>query len=183
DAARRSVQASTSTPACGVRQRNYRAADGLTALHCVERGGKLANLHLLADDRAQLARGEQGQKFGMQPFSVAMCREVESTRALEHDRVIDVRVAHADEREVPEQHWSRHQSLVFLFDARREPGEYVAAVERHAPERLRCHVAAHRIECDVDTPAGSRIEYGFGEIRFPVVDRDLGTEFEAQSRL
>src|SRR5437660_347233 len=108
-----------------------------------------------------------------------MRREVESTQALEHHRVVHVRMADADEREVPEQHWSRHESLVFLFDTGREAGEDVAAVERHASERVQRDIAAHRIECHVDTPAGSRIEYRLGEIRLPVVDRELRTEFEA----
>src|SRR5207253_3990024 len=109
-----------------------------------------------------------------------MRREIESTQALEHHRVVDVRVADADEREVPEEHWSWHQSLVFLFDTRREAGEDVAAVERHASERVQRDIAAHCIECHVDTPAGSRIEYRLGEVGFPVVDRELRTEFEAE---
>ena len=152
-------------------------------LHGVERGRKLAKRNLLPDDRAELARGEQGQQLGVQLLAVAMRREVESTQALEHHRVIDVRVAHADEREVPEQHGSRHEPFVFLFDTRREAGEDVAAVERHAPERLQRHVAAHGVERHVDTPTGRRVEHCLREIGFAIVDRELRTELEAQLRL
>ncbi len=98
----------------------------------------------------------------------------------EHDRVVDVRVAHADEVEVPEQHRPGHETLVLLLDAGCEPGEDVAAVERHAPERLQRHVAAHRVERDVDAAAVGRVEHRLDEIGVAVVDRDLGAELEAQ---
>ena len=146
--------------------------------HGVERGRKVAKRHLLPDDRAELARGEQGQQLGVQVLTVAMSREVEATQSLEHHRVIDVGVAHADEREVPEQHRPRHQPLVFLLDTRCEAGEDVAPVERHAAERLQRHVAAHRVERDVDPPAVRRLERRVGEVDFAVVDREVGAELE-----
>ena len=130
-----------------------------------------------------LPAANKRQQLGVQLLAVAVRREVESAQPLEHHRVVDVRVAHADEREVPEQHRPRHQPLVFLLDARREAGEDVAAVERHAPERLQRHVAAHRVERDVDAAAVGRVEHRFHEVGFPVVDRELGAELEAQLRL
>ena len=120
----------------------------------------------------------------MQLLAVVVGREVESARqALERHRVVDVRVAHADEGEVPEQHRAGHESFVLLLDARRESGEDVAAVERHAFERLQRHVATHGIERNIDTSAFRCVEHRGDEIRVAVVDRDLGAELEAQLRL
>ena len=130
-----------------------------------------------------LPAANKRQQLGVQLLAVAMRGEVESAHALEHHRVVDVRVAHADEREVPEQHRPRHEPLVFLLDARREAGEDVAAVERHAPERLQRHVAAHRVERDVDAAAVGRVEHRLHEVGLPVVDRELGAELAAQLRL
>ena len=92
-------------------------------------------------------------------------------------------MAHADEREVSEQHRARYESLVLLFDARRKAGEDVAAVERHAAERLQRDVAAHGIERDIDAPAGGSIEYRLREVGFAIVDRELRAELEAEFRL
>ena len=145
--------------------------------------GRSRERNFLPHDRAELARGEQGQQLGVQALAVEMRGEVESGQALEHHGVVDVRVAHPDQREVPEQHGSRHEALVFLLDTGREAGEDVTTVERHARERLQRHVAAHRVERHVDPAAGGRLEHRLREIGLPIVDRELGTEVAAQFRL
>src|SRR5689334_21954308 len=48
----------------GLREAHHGTTNRLPLLHGIERGRELGERHVLTDDRAELARGEQGQQFG-----------------------------------------------------------------------------------------------------------------------
>ena len=71
--------------------------------------------------------------------------------------------------------WIGERPLL-LFDARGEPDDQVAAVERHDPERLRRHRAAHGVEGHVDAPpVGDVVDEG-DEVLAAVVHAVVGAE-------
>ena len=73
--------------------------------HRFERGGQLLERDLSVDDGTDLAALEQREQLVVHLDTVGVRREVEPAgHRLERDRVVDVGVADADEREVPEEH-------------------------------------------------------------------------------
>ena len=151
-----------------------RSRDATSARRCGRRCGAAPSRRARPAARRTARRGRRRAGPRREPTSsrtrscsaqrVAPGREVGAGRGLDRERVVDVGEAHADEREVPEQDRARDHALVLGFDARREPGEHVPAVERHAAERAGRDVAADGVERDVDAAAAGRLERRVDEV-------------------
>jgi hypothetical protein len=155
-------------------------ADGPAVGHGLEGGGEGGEWDLAADDGPHLSLADQLEDAGVDALAVGVGGKVVSGRALELAGVFGVGVAHTAEREVAEQDRPGHDPSVFRLDAGREPDEEVPAVERHAPERLGRHLAADRVERDVDAASVGGFEHGVGEIGLSVVDGEVGAKGSAQ---
>ena len=109
--------------------------------------------------------------------------EVEPGHRFEADRIVHVRVTHADEREVPEDDRSGHDPFVFGCNPGSESRNQVPAVERHAPERLGGGGPADRIERNIHSAPVRRRKYGSDEVFLSVVDDDVRTEVATHGQL
>ncbi len=159
-----------SAPRCG---RSSRAARAPRA------GRHLGELDLPADHRAD--RSGPGELQDPVPDVDTLCgrEEVQAERTSRPGRV-DEGEADSDQIEVAvDARLDRHRAL-FLFDARGEPDDQVAAVERHDPERLRRHGATHRVECHIDSPpVGDVVDEG-DEVLGAVVHAVVGAQRSAE---
>ena len=132
---------------------------------------------LLEGELASRPPGRAGREdaledLGMRPFAGSVRGEVVAGRRFEGGRVVDVGMADAEEREVPEEDGARHDPLVLGLNARGEPDQEMAPVEGHAAEGVGRDSAPDRIERHVDATALGGVEDGGDEVLLVVVDGD-----------